>query len=306
MRYIEPAQADRNLFILDTQMLGMSRYGSLYILRAPKPVIIETGFSHTLEKTLAALEELKIRPEDVAYILPTHVHLDHAGGTGFLAEACPNAKLVCHHLGAPHLIDPAKLIQSVQRAVGVLFPYYGTMKPVPSERIMAVRGGERFDLGGGYSLEVIDSPGHAPHHACFYEHRTKGIFTGDAVGIYRREATGLVMTTPPPAFHYEDWLKTLRRLRALSLRWLYFTHYGVEDRPRELIDEFEMLLGRWVKEIEEAWQELGDEQAVKEHFVAREAQTLGKFYEPAMLRQEVGMNVQGVLLYFKKRRLASS
>jgi glyoxylase-like metal-dependent hydrolase (beta-lactamase superfamily II) len=300
MRYAEPLEADRNLFILDTKMLGVRRYGALYILKAPKPAIIETGFSHTREKTLAALDELKIRLEDVAYICPTHVHMDHAGGAGFLAEACPNARLVCHHLGAPHLIDPSKLIPSVQRAVGVLFPHYGTMKPIAKERVVAITGGERFDLGDGYLLEGIDSPGHATHHACFYEQKTKGLFTGDAVGIYRPEATGFTMTTPPPAFHYEESLKTLERLRRLELEWLYFTHYGAHARPHELIDEYEAHLRAWVEGIIAQVREQGDPQAVKEFFVQQESRTLSRFYEPGMLRQEVEMNVQGVWLYLRK------
>lgn len=302
MRYTEPVAADRNLFILDTAMLGVPRYGALYILKAPKPAIIETGFSHTLEKTRAALDELKIRPEDVAYLCPTHVHMDHAGGCGFLAEICPNARVICHQLGVPHLIDPSKLVPSVQRAVGVLFSYYGTMQPVASDRLIAVSGGERFELGDGYVLEVIDTPGHAPHHACFYEHKTQGLFTGDAIGIYRPEATGFAMTTPPPAFHYENSLRTLDQLRRRTLEWLYFTHYDIYPQPYELIDVYEEHLRRWVEAIIQTTGELNDHQAIKEHFVAIELQALGKFYEPVMLRQEVEMNVQGVLLYLKKHR----
>ncbi len=302
MRYLEPVEADRNLFLLDTGMLGVQRYGALYIVRTPQPAIIETGFSHTLEKTLAALDELKIRPSSVAYIFPTHVHMDHAGGAGFLAEACPHARVVCHHVGAPHLIDPSRLVPSVQRAVGVLFPHYGTMKPVPPERLVRVQGGECFDLGDRYVIEVVDSPGHAPHHACFYERKTKGLFTGDAVGIYRPEATGFAMTTPPPSFHYEDSLKTLDRLRELDLQWLYFTHYGAHSQPNELINEYERSLRRWVEDVAAKLRELKDDQAVKEHFVHEEAKTLGEFYEPVMLRQEVEMNVQGVLLYLHKKQ----
>jgi len=293
-------EADQSLFLVDAGMLGLEGYGGLYILRAPRPAIIETGFSHTLEKTLAALDELGIRPEDVAYICPTHVHMDHAGGAGFLAEVCPNAKVVCHRLGAPHLIDPTKLIESVRRAVGVLFDYYGEMKPVPSDRLIAAGGGERFELGDGYLLEVIASPGHAPHHVCFYEHKTKGLFTGDAVGIYL-SGRGFIMTTPPPSFSFEESLQTLGRLRRLKLKWLYFTHFGAQGRPYKLIDEYEGRLRSWVEGIAKLWEELGDERAIIEHLIGEE-QDLARIYGPEALRQEIEMNVRGVLLYLKRRR----
>jgi glyoxylase-like metal-dependent hydrolase (beta-lactamase superfamily II) len=301
MKYAEPIAADSKFTIVDAEMMGLKGYGGLYILTTPKPALIETGFSHTVEKTLAALDELGVRPEEIAYIAATHVHMDHAGGTGYLAEACPNAKIICHHVGAPHLIDPTKLVASVQRAVGPLFEYYGSMKPVPAERLIAVKGSERFELGDGYALEILNTPGHAPHHASFYEPKTKGLFTGDAVGIYR-EGLGFTMTTPPPSLHYEDWQRTLTELRELDLECLYFTHYGAHGRPYELLDEFARRLRDWFEEVEAKWRELGDERAVKEYFVEKETDALASYYEPWMIRGEVEMNVTGVLLYLKKHR----
>ncbi len=300
---VEPVPADGRFALVDAHMLGLKGYGGLYVLKAPKPAIVETGFSHTVPKALRALDELGIAPEAVAYIAVTHVHMDHAGGAGFLAERCPNAQVICHHVGAPHLVNPEKLLKSVQRAVGPLFPYYGEMRPVPEERVIAVRGGERFELGDGYALEVIDAPGHAPHHACFYEPRTKGLFTGDAVGIYRREV-GFILTTPPPSFHFEDSLKTLDALRRLELKWLYFTHYGAHPEPYALMDEYERRLTAWVAAIEAAWRELGgDEAAVIERFVREESGSeLARVYPPEVLRAEIAMNVTGVLLYLKKHR----
>ncbi|MBI1742292.1 MBL fold metallo-hydrolase [Candidatus Acetothermia bacterium] len=291
-----------HLYLQDVFMIGLEKYGCLYVFKTPKPAIIETGFSTTVSQTLEGLRELGIRPEDVAYICPTHVHMDHAGGTSALAEACPNAKVICHHLGAPHLIDPTKLIESVKRAVGPLFPYYGEMKPVPAERFIQVKGGEIFDLGDGYKLEMIDAPGHAPHQACFYEHKTRGLFTADAVGIYRKDSTGFMLTTPPPAFHFEQSLETLDRFKRMRLDWLYFTHFGVHAEPYKLIDEYRKVLTEWVAEVEHKKRELKDDMLVKEFFVQKETPFLKDFYEPIMIRSEVEMNVQGVLLYLKKVR----
>ena len=290
-----------NLYILDTEMLGLERYGALYILKTPKPTIIETGFSHTVKKTLAALEELRIRREDVAYIMPTHVHLDHAGGTGDLAEAYPNAKVVVHEQGAPHLIDPTKLLESVQRAVGPMFSFYGTLKPTPKERVLPVRGGEVFNLGDGYEIEVIAAPGHAPHQVCFFERKLRGLFTADAAGIYRPWGAGLLLTTPPPAFHLEQALETLARLKALQPKLLLYTHWGAHA-DISLLDQYAQMLQHWVSEIEHAKQTLRDDQAVKEHFVQKEMPILKEHYPELILRGEIEMNVQGILLYLKRFR----
>ena len=300
MSIAQSVPSDDNLFIVDAQMMGQSRYGGLYILRAPKPTVIETAFSHTVDQALAALDEVDIAPEDVAYIAPTHVHMDHAGGAGYLAEACPNAQVLCHHVGAPHLVDPAKLVKSVARAVGPNFQFYGDMKPVPDDRLISIDDGDRFDLGDGYAIDVLDTPGHAPHHASFYEPKTKGLFTGDALGIYRPHLAGFQMTTPPPAFHLEDWLTTHDRLRGLDLDWLYFTHFGPHQDPSGLIDEHERLLREWVAAVGQALDELDDEQAVKDRFVEQADPALKEAYGAEGLRAEVEMNVTGVLLYLTK------
>ncbi len=290
-----------NLYILDTGMFGLDRYDGVYILKAPRVTIIETGLSHTLEKTLAALDELHIRHEDVAYIMPTHVHLDHAGGTGHLAEACPNAKVIAHEQGAPHLIDPTKLIESVQRAVGPMFTFYGTLKPTPKERVLPVRGGEAFDLGDGFEIEVIAAPGHAPHQVCYFERKLRGLFTGDAAGIYRPWGAGLLPTTPPPSFHLEQALETLARLKALQPKLLLYTHWGAHA-DISLLDRYAQMLQDWVSEIERAKKTLGDDQAVKEHFVQKETPRLKGHYPEPILRGEIEMNVQGILLYLRKVR----
>lgn len=290
-----------NLYILDTEMFGLERYGALYILKAPQPAIIETGSSHSCEKALQALDELKIRREDVAYIMPTHVHLDHAGGTGHLAEACPNAKVIAHEQGAPHLIDPTKLMESVQRAVGPMFPFYGTLKPTSKERVLPVRGGEVFNLGDGYEIKVIAAPGHAPHQVCFFERKLRGLFTADAAGIYRPWGAGLLPTTPPPAFHLEQALETLAQLKALQPKLLLYTHWGAHT-DISLLDQYAQMLQHWVAEIEQTKKALRDDQAVKEHFVQKKAPLLQGHYPELILRGEIEMNVQGILLYLKKVR----
>ena len=302
MKILESVGADPNLHLLDINMMGMEHYGGVYILNSPQPAIIETGFSHSLDRIVEGMAEVGLKPGDIAYIMPTHVHMDHAGGAGFLAELCPNAKVICHESGVPHLVDPSKLVRSVARAVGSLFPFYGEMKAIPEEKFIPVTEGESFDLGDGYGIEVIYTPGHAPHQVSYVEKKTNGLFTGDAVGIYRTDATGFAMTTPPPAFNYEDSISTFDKLKTLNLDWLYFAHYGAHRGANALIDEYKAMVQEWVSLIEAQFLELKDEQAVKDRCVEKEAQLLGEFYDPQTLRLEVEMNVQGILLYLKRHR----
>ena len=306
MRYTERVEDAEGIYILDTEQFGLPKYGSLYILKAPRPAIIETGFSHTVPKVLSALAGLQIKPEEVAYIMPTHVHLDHAGGAGFLAEVCSNAQVVIHEKGAEHLIEPIRLVESVKRAVGVMFAYYGEVKPIPADRVIRVRGGEKFDLGNGLLIEAMDTPGHAPHHACFYERKNKVLFVGDAVGIYRPFAKdALLPTTPPPSFHLEQSLETLERLKRLDLNALCFTHWGVYKNIK-LLDGYASLLKFWVAEIEATKKKLSDDEKVKQYFVDKHGPELAKLYDPMMVRGEIEMNVQGVLLYLKRREQGAS
>lgn len=307
MRYTERIEATEGIYILDTEQFGLPKYGALYIFKTPRPAIIETGFSHTVPKVLSALTELNIKPEEVAYIMPTHVHLDHAGGTGFLAEVCPNAQVVIHEKGAEHLIEPTRLIESVKRATGPMFSYYGEVKPIAADRVIRVRGGERFDLGDDFSIGAIDTPGHSPHHACFYERKNRALFTGDAVGIYRPFAQNEILpTTPPPSFHLEQSLETLERLKRLDLNMLCFTHWGAHKNPAKLFDGYANLLKSWVGEIEAAKKRLSDDEKVKQYFLDKHGPELSKLYDPMMVRGEIEMNVQGVLLYLKKRNQAGS
>ena len=153
-----------DIHYVDTPMFGMGQVNSPYILDTPTPAIVDTGTATADEDILAGLDTLGIDRSDVSYIIPTHAHLDHAGSAGYLAEACPNATVVCHENGLDFLTDEQKLTQltdSVERAIGMEAPY-GEPRLIDRDRCLAVSGGEALDLGDR-QLRVIDAPGHAPH-----------------------------------------------------------------------------------------------------------------------------------------------
>jgi glyoxylase-like metal-dependent hydrolase (beta-lactamase superfamily II) len=228
------------------------------IVESGHAAFIDTGTAHTLPHALDVLQRKGLAPAQVAYVIPTHVHLDHAGGAGAMMRAFPNARLVVHPRGARHLIDPGKLIAGVNEVYGaeVARRSFGEIVPIAVERVIEAPDNFQLDFNGR-TLAFLDTPGHARHHFCVHDARSASIFSGDTFGISYREldtARGAFIfptTTPvqfdPPALH-----ASIERLLTLAPRQILLTHFGrVTEIARlaadmhELIDAF-AALGRRV------------------------------------------------------------
>lgn len=195
--------------------------------------IIETGTAFTVPHILELLSQRGLGEKDVAYVIPTHVHLDHAGGAGELMARCPNAKLVIHPFGARHMIDPSKLQQGVIDVYGEdnFHKYYGELKPIDAARVIEAADGFVLDFNGR-ELRFIDTPGHAKHHFCLYDEVSNGIFTGDTFGLsYPQLATAqgpfIFATTTPVQFDPKALLHSIDRLISFKPAQMFLTHYGV-------------------------------------------------------------------------------
>ena len=208
-----------------------------------RAAFIDTGTSHALPRALAALEQLGLGREQVDYVMPTHVHLDHGGGAGALMAAFPSARLVVHPRGAGHLVDPARLIAGSTAVYGEaeMARLFGEVVPVPAGRVIESADDMEIDLGGR-PLRLLHTEGHAMHHYCVWDAASRGIFSGDTFGISYREldsAAGafLFATTTPVQFDPEAWLATVDRLMALGPDAVYLTHFGrVDDLDRLAAD----------------------------------------------------------------------
>lgn len=201
---------------------------------------IETGTSHGVPRLLALLAARGLSPARVRYVIPTHVHLDHAGGAGALMRALPSATLIAHPRGARHMIDPAKLIAGATAVYGAeaLARMYGEIVAVPEARVLAVEDGASLPFGDG-ALQFIDSPGHARHHFCIWDAVSRGFFTGDTFGLSYREfdtAAGpfLMPTTTPVQFEPDAWRRTIDRFLSFAPQRMYLTHYGCVENVAEL------------------------------------------------------------------------
>lgn len=216
-----------NLHILDTRFQGMTQVTAVYLLIGPDgPALIESGPGSTLPAVLDALAGHGLRPADIGHVLLTHIHLDHAGAAGWWAQQ--GAQIHVHHVGAPHLIDPSKLLASATRIYGDrMDTLWGEILPAPAERVHLVYDGDVIEAGG-LRFTALDTPGHAWHHHTWLLDGPDGriAFTGDAAGVRLPHVDVVDLPAPPPEFHLETWLATLDKLEAAGASALYPTHFG--------------------------------------------------------------------------------
>ncbi len=214
--------------------------GACYLLAdSSELAIIDCGTRHSVPDILQAITDSGHHPGDVRWVIPTHVHLDHAGGAGHLMAHCPHATLITHPDGLPHLIDPSLLQASASQVYSEAHyaRHYGDLDPVPEVRCQAADDHATIDLGQR-QLQLLQTPGHANHHICLLDQATGDLYTGDTFGLSYRELAQpgpwLVATTTPVAFNPDLWQDSLDRLLALSPEVVCLTHYGCYPQPAQL------------------------------------------------------------------------
>jgi glyoxylase-like metal-dependent hydrolase (beta-lactamase superfamily II) len=239
---MEIIPVDDHITAIDHDLLGTPGVGVSYLVRGESAALIETGTSPTVPQTLAGLARLGVRPEQIDHIICTHVHMDHAGGAGYLAAALPRASVHIHSMSIEHLADPARLMASVRRAVGEeSWALHGDVKPIPIERLRPAEQ-LRLDLGRDVVLEAIATPGHSPDHLSYWDRRSGGLFIGDAAGIVMDRWGLSFPVTPVPAYNLRAHRDTITMLRAQHIPRIYVTHHGPhDDVERQLAHAHERL-----------------------------------------------------------------
>jgi glyoxylase-like metal-dependent hydrolase (beta-lactamase superfamily II) len=257
------------VIVIDTMTAGLTGVTAGYLLPTPRPVLIECGPALSIDATIRALSALGLGPDDLAFLVVTHVHLDHAGGAGDLLAAFPQAKVVVSPRGARHLSDPERLNASAARVYGELFDtVYGPCTPIAVERIIAPEHGELLDLGGGRRLEILDTPGHAKHHIGVFDPDLGALFTGDSVGVRLEGMRALRPATPPADFNFETMLDSLAIYRERAARTLYLAHFGDVGEPATVLEEAEDRVRAWVAAAEAAWRSVPEHEDELDHMTA--------------------------------------
>lgn len=291
------------------------RFDAAYlIVHQGRAAFVDTGTNHSVPRLLGALEAVGLSPADVDFVIPTHVHLDHAGGAGLLMQQLPAARLVVHPRGARHMIDPAALYQGALAVYGQaeMDRSYGTLQPVPAERVLQTHDGFTLDLNGR-PLLFIDTPGHARHHHCIWDEASGGWFTGDTFGLSYREfdtAEGpwVLPTSTPVQFEPEALKQSIGRLLAMQPRWMYLTHFGRVGHARRLgemlVDQIDamVMLAAALRDAPQRHEQLRQGLAalyadrLRGHGVPDAQQAV------QLLELDVELNAQGLAVWLEKMR----
>ena len=295
------------VFAIDTGF-QRPRFDAAYlVVHQGRAAFIDTGTNHAVPRHLAALEALGLQREAVDWVIPTHVHLDHAGGAGLLMRELPTASMLVHPRGAKHMIDPSALVEGALAVYGAaeMARSYGELVAVDAARVRLSHDGMELMLGSDRALRLIDTPGHARHHHCIWDAHTRGWFTGDTFGSSYREfdsARGAWMfpNTVPTQFDPPALRASVKRLLSFAPRCVYVTHFGrlgdvlrASDRVLSMLDAMVALALR-LQEVPERHAMLKRELAalyaasLAEHGVADVPAKM------ALLSMDIELNAQGI------------
>jgi len=303
------------IYAVDSGYTGPDVAAIHLIEEAGRAALVDTGNNDSLRHVLEALAETGLSADAVDYVLLTHIHLDHAGGAGAFMQVFPNAKLVVHPRGARHMAEPSKLFAGVSAVYGPerAKDLYGELIPVPVARIIEAGDGHELDLGGRV-IRVFDTPGHARHHVCYFDTKSRAFFTGDTFGLsYRALDVGgkpsIFPTTTPVQFEPEAMHASIRRMEAEQPTAMYLTHYAqVRDVPRlaadmhRLIDahvaiaeRHEAAEGRKNLIEQDIWALVGEE-------ATRAGWTVPEAEWRRILALDVELNAQGLDVWLEARK----
>ena len=281
---------------------------SFLLLGEGEAAIVETGPTTCLDRLTGGLEDHGVSPEEVRGVFLTHIHLDHAGASGHLAELLPNATFYVHELGYAHLADPSKLVRSATRIYGErMEELWGEVRAVPEERLRVLGDGEETETAGGV-LVAHDTPGHAYHHLAYLEPDSGDLFAGDVAGIRLPGQSYVRPPTPPPEIDVEAWIKSINGIRRVGPASLRPTHFGSYDDVERHLGELEQRLQEWLLFVEGQMDEGAEREEISEQLrVKGDAEMIAEGAGPEEsehydLAGTYPMLTDGLMRYVARRR----
>jgi glyoxylase-like metal-dependent hydrolase (beta-lactamase superfamily II) len=298
--------------ILDTNWTGRPRSVAAALLESNgHRAIIDPGPASTLARLRELLDSHGLSAGDLDAIVLTHIHLDHAGATGSLVRENPRLAVYVHKNGAPHMVDPAKLLASAGRLWGNDLPrLFGETLPVPAENLRILEGGETLTLGAR-KLDVVYTPGHASHHVSYFDDDAGVAFVGDTAGIRIENGPFVLPATPPPDIDLELWDASFGAILARRPGRLFLTHFGYAHDPVAHIADYRERLHRWADIVEEILRSASDDSAAQQAFVARSRAEMEQRLGTAEAEHHdftagLSLSFLGLARYLRKRAKATA
>lgn len=305
---LELLRYDHGIYAFDSGYIRPQLAAIHLVVEHGRVAVVDTASNACLPRALEALQILGLSPASVDYVFLTHVHLDHAGGAGAMMQAFPEARLVVHPRGAPHMANPARLFAAVQAVYGAdeAHRLYGELLPVPADRILAAGDGYTFDLAGR-TLTCLETPGHARHHLCLHDPRSGCLFTGDIFGLSFRELDvdgrpSVIPTTTPTQFEPAVMHASVDRILACQPRALYLTHFAQVTDVARLGADLHRLIDAHLA-VAERERDAGPERgariltglwALVDAEAARQGWRLSADQWREVLRMDIELNAQGL------------
>ena len=292
------------VFMIDTVGLGNPSTVAVYVVKGGrKTAVIDCGYASSFGNVMQGLRNLGVEPSKVDYLIPTHVHLDHAGAAGHLLPHMPRATVIAHEKAVSHLVDPTRLIEGATALFGEkLVDLYGRPRPVDSNRITAVGKESHIELGGA-SLTTLHSPGHAPHQISILFEEEHLLFSADAVGLVFPGFPTLLPATPPPSFDPAKHAESIEMLRHTDPRMLLVPHFGVRKDPALIFNRTKERTAEWVKEVTKLNRmhlttgQIVDE--LRQRIVSETGMRLADF--PSYINVLIRVSVLGILAHLKRQ-----
>jgi glyoxylase-like metal-dependent hydrolase (beta-lactamase superfamily II) len=299
-------QVDDGVWLIDLGFQGRRGVIAAYLLAGGNDLaLIETGPSSTLPALEAGIRAAGFSPEQLTRILITHIHLDHSGALGPLLRSAPDATVTVHPFGAPHLIDPSKLVNSATRIYGEkMETLWGEIAGVPEDRVVPATDNETIRVADR-DLTILFTPGHANHHLAFVDTAAGAIFSGDVGGITMPGTRYVCAPTPPPELDPAAWKTSIERMRATQARRLYLTHFGVVDDAQAHLAALGPELDRFLAIGKTSYEAGEDQETLTERLHERMAAGLTGFSDDTLVNLEWAtpsyMATLGLQRYWRKQ-----
>ena len=306
---------DHGISAIDTGFFRPQFDASHLIVENGRAAFVDTGTNYSVPRLLAELSAKRIAADAVDYVILTHVHLDHAGGAGLLMQQLPNARAVIHPRGVRHMVDPGALIAGATAVYGAdeVQASYGTLVPIPAERIVTANDDHRIDLAGR-ELLCIDTPGHARHHMCIWDARSQAFFPGDTFGLSYREfdtdkGAFILPTSTPVQFEPEALHASIDRMLGFKPQQMFLTHYSrvtdVERLARDLHEQIDAMVTIARSHASKADRHARIMEDLAQLYIAR-ARDHGCIFDDARIRDllvmDIELNAQGLEVWLDRSR----